>query len=124
MARLPKARFCAESLERPALVRLDGGWRLYVCCATPGAKQWWTDALDADDSRAGAAEPRQGVPRRRARGVKDPVVRRDGGRWRAWICCHPLDEPGEEDRMTTRVATSDDGLAWDLAGSRARGPAG
>jgi hypothetical protein len=54
------------------------------------------------------------------------------GRWHAWVCCHPLDEPGEEDRMTTGYATSDDGLdgewrgtvlagrpgAWDARGAR------
>jgi hypothetical protein len=45
-------------------------------------------------------------------GVKDPVIRLAGGRWHGWICCHPLDEPGEEDRMVTRYATSDDGVGW------------
>ena len=28
------------------------------------------------------------------------LVDHDG--WWMWRCCHPLDEPGEEDRMTTR----------------------
>ena len=44
--------------------------------------------------------------------VKDPVieVRPDG--WHMWVCCHPLDEPGHEDRMTTRHMTSPDGLTW------------
>jgi hypothetical protein len=37
LATLAKDRFGAESLERSALVRLDGGWRLYVSCATPAA---------------------------------------------------------------------------------------
>jgi hypothetical protein len=47
-------------------------------------------------------------------GVKDPVVHPPSGAspWRAWVCCHPLDEPGAEDRMSTRLATSDDGLNW------------
>jgi hypothetical protein len=31
-----------------------------------------------------------------------------------WVCCHPLDVPGHEDRMTTRVAHSADGLSWEL----------
>ena len=44
-------------------------------------------------------------------------MRRDGTGWQAWICCHPLDEPGEEDRMTTAYATSDDGLAWEWHGT-------
>ena len=30
-----------------------------------------------------------------------------------WLCCHPLDLPGHEDRMTTRRLTSRDGLAWE-----------
>ena len=29
-----------------------------------------------------------------------------------WLCCHPLDRPGHEDRMTTRYLTSPDGLDW------------
>jgi hypothetical protein len=55
-------------------------------------------------------------------GVKDPVIRpRRGGGWRAWVCCHPLDEPGEEDRMVTRFATSDDGVAWTMHGDSLSG---
>ena len=49
-------------------------------------------------------------------GVKDPVVQRLGNGWQAWICCHPLDVDGEEDRMVTAYATSGDGLAWDWHG--------
>ena len=33
-----------------------------------------------------------------------------------WVCCHPLTEPVHEDRMTTRLATSDDGLDWQWQG--------
>jgi hypothetical protein len=45
--------------------------------------------------------------------VKDPVIRplEDGG-WEMWLCCHPLDDVGHEDRMTTRRLTSNDGLEW------------
>ena len=50
-------------------------------------------------------------------GVKDPVIRVADGRWHAWVCCHPLDEPGQEDRMTTAYATSQDGLAWAWRGT-------
>ena len=100
----------------------DGRWRLYVCCATPGSKHWWIDALDAGDPAALAgAEARTVFPGDERTGVKDPVIRREGGRWAAWVCCHPLDEPGEEDRMTTAYATSDDGLAWRWEG-QALGP--
>ena len=45
-------------------------------------------------------------------GVKDPVIRFGDSGWQLWVCCHPLTEPGHEDRMTTRYATSDDGLTW------------
>jgi hypothetical protein len=125
VATLDKDRFGAESLERPALVRIDGGWRLYVCCATPGRKHWWIDALDAADPASLAeAEARTVLPGDDRTGVKDPVVRRDRGRWRAWVCCHPLGEPGEEDRMTTALATSDDGLAWRWEGTVLRPRAG
>jgi hypothetical protein len=44
--------------------------------------------------------------------VKDPVVRQRGARWEAWLCCHLLDEPGQEDRMQAEYATSEDGWSW------------
>jgi hypothetical protein len=111
---LEKDAFGAESLERPALVRLPGGgWRIYVSCATPGTKHWWIAALDAPSVPDLAAAPRVTVfPGDRATGVKDPVVRRRGEGWVAWVCCHPLDVPGAEDRMTTARAESPDGLRW------------
>lgn len=123
LAVLDKDRFGAESMERPAIVRLgDGRWRLYVCCATPGSKHWWIDALDAEEpSGFAAADARTVFPGDERTGVKDPVIERTGSGWRAWICCHPLDEPGEEDRMTTAFATSDDGLDWRWHGT-ALGP--
>jgi hypothetical protein len=58
-------------------------------------------------------------------GVKDPVIRRDAdGLWHAWICCHPLEERGEEDRMSTAHAISSDGLAWDWHGTVLTGRSG
>jgi hypothetical protein len=49
-------------------------------------------------------------------GVKDPVVHAPAaeGPWRAWVCCHPLEEAGAEDRMVTRLASSENGLTWRL----------
>src|SRR6185312_11192670 len=64
-----------------------------------------------------AADARTVFPGDEHTGVKDPVIRRWGDGWHAWICCHPLDEPGEEDHMWTAYATSDDGLAWDWHGT-------
>ncbi len=105
---------CA-SLERPALVRRpDGGWRVYVSLSTAGSKHWWIDAFDADEP-AGLAGGRRATvwPGDEATAVKDPVVLVDSdGQWHAWVCCHPLTEPGEEDRMTSRYAHSADGLSW------------
>ena len=84
-----------------------------MSCATPGSKHWRIDALDAPSLEALAGAEARTVFAGDARtGVKDPVIRRRDDGWHAWICCHPLDEPGEEDRMTTAHATSADGLAW------------
>jgi len=115
IGRVERDGFGAASLERPALVRRpDGGWRLYVSCSTPGSLHWWVDALDAPDPASFAPARRVTVwPGDAATGVKDPVVHcREEGRWEAWVCCHPLEVPHEADRMASRHATSDDGLAW------------
>ena len=116
---LDKDRFGAMSMERPALVRTeDGRWRLYVCSATPNSKHWWIDVLEADEPEGFAdAEARIVFPGDDLTAVKDPIVQRVDGGWRAWICCHPLDEPNEEDRMTTAYATSADGLEWEWHGT-------
>jgi hypothetical protein len=114
VSRLNKHRFGAESLERPAIVRTEAGrWRLYVSCATPGSKHWRIDVVEADDP-AGLqdADPQPVFPGDERTAVKDPVIQRVGAQWRAWICCHPLEVPGEEDQMYSRYATSADGLTW------------
>jgi hypothetical protein len=118
VARLDKSLYDAWSMERPAVVRTgDGRWRLYTCCATKNSKHWWIDVLEASDpSEFAAAEPRTVFPGDEHWGVKDPIVQRRDDGWHAWICCHPLDEPDEEDRMFTGYATSDDGVEWDWHG--------
>jgi hypothetical protein len=124
--RLDESRFGAMYVERPALVRLDDGWRLYVCCATPASKAWWIGALDAPDIEGlQDTEYRVVFPGDELNAVKDPIVRRDAdGRWHAWICCHLLDIPGEEDRMNTAYATSADGLDWEWHGTILEGRPG
>jgi hypothetical protein len=109
----------AAMVERPALVRLpSGGWRMYMCGATPASKHWWIGAVEAQDLEGLArAEVRMVFPGDELTGVKDPVVRRRDGLWEAWICCHPLDVPGAEDRMSTAYATSRDGLDWEWHGT-------
>jgi hypothetical protein len=119
VAVLDKSRFGAMSMERPAIVRTDEGrWRLYVCCATPESKHWWISMLEADDPGGLADADDQVVfPGDDTVAVKDPIVRRSDRGWEAWICCHPLDEPDEEDRMTSAYATSADGVTWDWHGT-------
>ena len=115
VATLDKSRFDAMSMERPALVRTDDGrWRLYACSATRGSKHWWIDVLEADDPAGLAdADARTVFHGDETLAVKDPIVQRvPGGGWQAWICCHPLDEPDEEDRFWSAYATSEDGLDW------------
>jgi hypothetical protein len=110
--------FGCESFERPVLVPVPGvGWRLYLSCATPGSKHWWVDSLTAATPEELPLGERRLVLAGDDRvAVKDPVVEPpvDGGAdgWRMWLCCHPLTEPGHEDRMTTRLLTSADGLDW------------
>lgn len=106
--------FGAESFERPVVLRRpDGGWRLYLSCATPDSKHWWIEALDADRPEDLPTGRRTVVLPGDARvAVKDPVVVVEGGRWHLWVCEHPLTETGEEDRMSTAYLSSDDGLVW------------
>lgn len=120
VATLDKERFGTAMVERPALVRTDSGrWRLYICCATPSSKHWWIGVLEADSPEALAdVDARPVFSGDETVGVKDPVIRRGAdGRWHGWICCHPLDVAGEEDRMSTGYATSADGLDWDWHGT-------
>ena len=118
VAEVARDEFGAESFERPVLVhRPEGGWRLYVSCATPGSKHWWIEAIDADTPE-GLEHGRRTVvlPGSDTEAVKDPVILADATGWRMWVCCHPLDLPGHEDRMTTKYATSTDGLVWQWHG--------
>jgi hypothetical protein len=41
-----------------------------------------------------------------------------------WVCCHPLADTGQEDRMITRYAASGDGLHWRDQGVALRGTPG
>ena len=119
VAEVRRDEFRAESFERPVLVpRPDGGWRLYVSCATPDSKHWWIEAVDADEPAALGTGTRTVVlPGSGDVAVKDPVVLVDESGWRMWVCVHPLGDPGHEDRMTTAYATSADGLVWDWHGT-------
>ena len=126
VATLEQTEFGAKSMERPSIVRTETGrWRLYVCCADPGSAHWWIDALEADEPEEfAAADARTVFPGDSLIGVKDPLVQRTSQGWRAWICCHLLDQPGEEDRMYTAYATSEDGLSWEWHGIALEGRPG
>src|SRR6476620_4220395 len=92
VAEVRRDEFGAESFERPVLVRRpDGGWRLFVSCATPGSKHWWIEAVDADTPEGFPTGVRTVV----AAGddeiaVKDPVIVVEDGRWHMWTTEHPL----------------------------------
>jgi hypothetical protein len=115
----------AAALERPVILPTDSGWRLYLSCAAPDSKHWWIDALDAEvpeelpfgDRTLVLAGDDQWA-------VKDPVIIREPEGWRMWVCCHPLADPGQEDRMITRYAVSGDGLNWRDQGVVLRGTRG
>lgn len=114
VAEVNREAFGAESFERPVLVPLpEGGWRLYLSCATPGSKHWWVDSLTAaTPAELPHGERRIVLAGDSVTGVKDPVILVRGGEWQMWLCCHPLGEPGHEDRMSTRHLVSADGLDW------------
>ena len=115
---LPQDHFGAQWTERPALVRFDGGWRMYVSLATPNTKHWWIGVVTAATLEALPGAPvEQAFTGDRDTAVKDPIVKLADGVWQAWICCHLLDLPGEEDRMNSAYATSLDGLSWDWHGT-------
>jgi hypothetical protein len=126
VATFDETAFGAMGMERPALARTaDGRWRLWVCCATPDSAHWWIDVLEAGSPEdLAGAEPRPAFPGDQRIGVKDPIVKGGPDGWRAWICCHLLDEPGQEDRMNTAYATSADGLTWDWHGTVLEGRPG
>lgn len=123
---LEREEFDCDSLERPSLLRLpDGGWRIYVSCATPGSKHWRVDAVDADHpSRFRPDSARTVLPGDATVGVKDPVVKRIDGQWHLWLCVHPLDLPEDTDRMSTHYGTSTDGLHWTMHGVALSGTSG
>ncbi|HZC26350.1 MAG TPA: hypothetical protein VE287_04960 [Actinopolymorphaceae bacterium] len=121
VAELSSKALGVAMVERAAPVRTATGWRLYVSCAEPGTKGWWIGLLEGrrleDLAAADLRRLDLGTPQE---AVKDPVIRRTGSGtgsgvgsgWEAWVCRHPLDVPGAEDRMSTVYATSDDGVTW------------
>ena len=120
LATVTSEQFGAASLERPAIVPLDDGWRLYVSCSTPDSKHWWVEAIESERLDT-LAEGTRTVVLPGEPGVtawKDVVVRRSGPDWQMWACRHPLDGGDDEaDRMTSVLLTSADGLQWEERGT-------
>ncbi|WP_157529930.1 hypothetical protein [Microtetraspora niveoalba] len=116
---ITKEQMDTESLERPTLVPTpDGGWRLYLSCATYGTKHWRVEVIEAADPAAfDPATSRVVLPGDAKTGVKDPVIVHRDGRWHLWASCHPLEDPEQADRMVTHYATSHDGLEWTWQGT-------
>jgi hypothetical protein len=125
VATVTSDQFGSASLERPALVALPGGgFRLYVSCSTWNSKHWWVEAIESDTAEGlGDGKRTVVLPGDESSAWKDVVVRRDGQAWHMWACRHPLDG-GEDhaDRMTSRYASSDDGLRWRFAEKPALAP--
>lgn len=103
-------------VEKSPLVKTENGWRIYVSCSERGTKAWWIGLIEAP-----ALEDLADAPLKKldfgAPAVKDPVIRPLGSGWQAWVCVHPLEIEGAEDRMSTSYATSDDGITWRSHGS-------
>lgn len=125
-ARIPGTRIAGgQWLERPAILSTPNSWRVYFGVGHPASKRWWVVALDSPTLAGLAdAEPVPTMQRDDEVTVKDPIVVLDGEQWRAWVCIHPLDVPGAEDRMRTDLATSADGFAWDWHGTVLTGRVG
>ncbi len=118
VAEIRKEPYGAESLERPWLVRVPDGWRLYLSCATPGSKHWRVVAVEAGQLDELANAPAVDIWRGDdGFAAKDPVIVRRTDGWHAWVCLHPLADPDATDRMFTRYARSEDGWRWRWAGT-------
>jgi hypothetical protein len=99
------------------VVDSSGRWRLYLSCAKRGTRHWRVELLEAPSPEAFVPTGRRVVmPGDAHVAMKDPVIRHDERGWRAWVCCHPLDDPNATDRMWTEFATSEDGIDWTLDG--------
>ena len=124
------------SLERACLVAVPSGVRLYVSFVDPEDGRWRIDVSEADRAERLDLRSRRPALTAAAAGVesvKDPVVLRDGDRWRMFASFGSRElraAPGGDHTLTasgdplstgqllscTGLATSDDGLAWSWEG--------
>lgn len=123
---LTKHDFGARWVERPTILQTpEGRWRLYVCCGPMTGSQWWVEGLEAESLECLATAPRRVVfPGTELLAVKDPVIKFEDGVWKAWLCCHLIDDLAADDRMRTDFATSVDGWTWKQHGTVLEGTPG
>lgn len=117
----------ALSIERCAIVRTDGAWRLFVSFVANEDRRWRIEAIDADTIEH--LDPRSRRPVLLAdeigvAAVKDPWIRRPGGVWHLFASFGPLPSgAGSElhaagDALSTGRTASMTGLATSTDGSR------
>ena len=127
--RVSKEQVSAESIERAAIVHIDGGWRLYLSYVDAGDRKWrialiesaTIDGFDARGLRPVLHPDAVGMA-----AVKDPWLLRIDERWLMFVSCgRAVSDPfhGSGDalstgavRSETGLATSADGIAWTWEG--------
>jgi hypothetical protein len=121
----------SQSIERSAIVKERGRWRLYVSHAADIDGRWRIEVIEA--SSPDAFDPRArrlalGPDMAGATAVKDPWLRRDGDEWSMFISYGErapddarLHQSGDAlstgaVKSETGLATSSDGLRWTWRG--------
>ena len=118
--------FASPSIERCAIVRENDRWRLYVSYVDGRSGRWRIDLLEADApdrfdpatrTATFAAENADAVA------VKDPWLRRVGGRWLMFVSYGTMPDDlrgihAGEDALSTGLTRSETGLAESADGLR------
>jgi hypothetical protein len=121
-----KEDLAAESIERSALVRVDGRWRLYLSYVDAGDRRWriaMIDAANIDDLDARDATVVLHPDALGLSAVKDPWLRQVDGLWHMFVSCGRSADASNlhasGDALSTGIvrsesglATSEDGLHW------------
>jgi hypothetical protein len=130
LARITKQDLQAESIERAALVRVDGRWRLYIGYVALADRKWCvglveTAALERIDARGARTVLHPDAVGMSA--VKDPWIRRVGDVWWMFVSCgRPVSSAAFHStgdalstgatKSETGLATSRDGVTWEWQG--------
>ena len=130
LARITKQDLRAESIERSALVRVDGSWRLYIGFVALADRKWCvglieTPTLERIDARGARIVLHPDAVGMSA--VKDPWIRRVGDVWWMFVSCgRPVGSAAFHatgdalstgaTKSETGLATSRDGVTWKWEG--------